>query len=101
VRTLSDLHYQDEAVVSTVLLKGPGGSVTAFAFAAGQELSEHTAPFDALVQLVEGRMRITIGGEPHDLEAGSFLVMPASVPHALLALEPAKMILSMIRDPAA
>ena len=101
MNTISQLRYQDGAVVSKVLLKSPGGSVTAFAFAAGQELSEHTAPYDALVQLVEGHMKITVGGKPHEVEAGAFLVMPASIPHALVAIKPSKMILTMLRDVSA
>ena len=99
--TLAELMYQKETIVSRVLVKGKGGTVTAFAFAEGQELSEHTAPFDALVHVTEGTMKITIGGTPQDVSAGHFLLMPADVPHALVALQPSKMVLIMIRPQAA
>ena len=98
--TFTDLHIQQGSIVSKVLLKKKGGSVTLFAFDAGQELSEHTAPFDALVLVEEGEMHITIGGAPHVLTAGTTLLMPANVPHALKAAEPTKMMLVMIRDEA-
>lgn len=74
-----------------------GGQVTVFAFAAGQGLSEHAAPFVALVHLLEGRARIVLGGVPHELAAGDAILMPAGRPHALTALTPFKMLLTMIR----
>ncbi|MBL8842676.1 MAG: cupin domain-containing protein [Planctomycetes bacterium] len=91
------LAHQPGAVVSRQVLKHPSGSVTVFAFAAGEGLSEHTAPFDALVQLLEGTARITIGGRPYELAAGDAIVMPAHRPHALAALTPFKMVLTMLR----
>lgn len=91
------LAHQPGAVISRQLLKHPSGSVTVFAFAAGQGLSEHTAPFDALVQLLEGEARITISGTPFELAAGDAIVMPANRPHALAALTPFKMVLTMLR----
>ena len=74
---------QDAAIVSRTLVDKPTGTVTLFAFDAGQSLSEHTAPFDALVQVLAGKMQITISGEPVDVAAGSAIVMPANAPHAL------------------
>ena len=86
------------AIVSRVVMKSSGGTVTLFAFAAGQELSEHTAPFDALVHLVTGRLELVIGGRPVELAAGEIALMPARVPHALRAVEDATMLLTMLRD---
>lgn len=88
-----------EAIVSRVIAKTRGGSVTLFAFAAGQELSEHTAPFDALVQVVEGRLELTIGGEPVTVAEGEMVLMPSDIPHALRAAADTTMILTMLRDP--
>ena len=76
---------QPGAVVSRTLLKHPGGSVTAFAFDAGQGLSEHTAPFDALVLILDGTATISIDGQPHTLTPGQTILMPAGIPHALQA----------------
>jgi quercetin dioxygenase-like cupin family protein len=87
-----------EAIVSRILLRSPVGSVTVFAFAAGQELAEHTAPFDALVQVVAGRLELTIGGRPVTVAGGELVVMPARVPHALRAAADSTMILTMLRD---
>jgi len=87
------------AVVSRVLARSSGGSVTLFAFAERQELSEHTAPFDALIHLVEGALEVVIGGTPMRLTAGELVLMPANVPHALTALCDAKMVLTMLRQP--
>ena len=94
------LQFQDKAVVSRMLVKNAGGSVTLFAFDAGEGLSEHTAPFDALLIGVEGRADILLGGEHHTLGAGETLLMPANVPHAVTPLEPFKMVLVMLRSPA-
>lgn len=87
------------AIVSRVLARAAGGSVTLFAFAGGQELSEHTAPFDALVQIIEGEISVTIGGNPVDLTAGEVVLMPADVPHALSAMVDSKMLLVMLKEP--
>lgn len=89
--------YQDGSVVSYVLVKGEAGNVTLFAFDKGQELSEHTAPFDALVHVLDGDVEIRISGQPYMLKAGQAIVMPANEPHALRALGRFKMLLSMIR----
>jgi quercetin dioxygenase-like cupin family protein len=89
--------YQPGAVVSRTLLKTPAGTVTAFAFAAGEELSEHTAAFDALALVCEGDCAISIAGTAHKVSAGQLLRLPAGLPHAVKAVAPLKMILVMIR----
>jgi len=91
-------NYQDGAIVSREILKKPTGTVTLFAFAEGQGLSEHTAPFDALVQLLEGEAEITISGQPHRVQGGEMILMPAHQPHALKALTRFKMVLTMVRS---
>jgi len=90
--------YQDGSVVSRTVVERDTGTVTLFAFGAGQGLSEHTAPFDALVYVVDGAARITIGGDEHTVKAGEMLIMPADVAHALQAEEAFKMLLVMIRS---
>ncbi|MCK4547200.1 MAG: cupin domain-containing protein [Candidatus Eisenbacteria sp.] len=96
---LADLvDYADGAVVSRTLAKARGGSITLFAFDEGQGLSEHSAPFDALVQVLDGKVEITIGGEAVPATAGETVLMPADVPHALRAAGKFKMLLVMIRD---
>ena len=90
--------YQDGAVVSRTLIDKKTGTVTLFAFGEGQGLSEHTAPFDALVQVIDGEVEITIAGKPYHLDAGEIIVMPAGVPHALKAARRFKMMLTMIRS---
>ncbi len=97
--TLAELaSYQEGAVVSRQIVKTDGGNVTLFAFDAGQELSEHTAPFDALVQVLDGQAEITISGKPFNLTAGQSILMPANQPHALKAPTAFKMLLTMIRE---
>jgi quercetin dioxygenase-like cupin family protein len=90
--------YQDGAIVSREIVKKPTGTVTVFAFDEGQGLSEHTAPFDALVQVLEGEVEILISGQPHRLQGGELILMPAGQPHALKALARFKMMLTMIRS---
>lgn len=92
------VHYQDGAVVSREVVKKPAGNVTLFAFDEGQGLSKHTAPFDALVQVLEGVAEILISGQPHRLQGGEMILMPAGQPHALKALKRFKMVLTMIRS---
>ena len=89
--------YQDGSVVSRTILDKDTGTVTVFAFDKGEGLSEHTAPFDALVHVIDGRADITISGTPHHLTAGDLILMPANEPHALDAPVRFKMILTMIR----
>lgn len=97
-RVVDLVNYQPGAVVSRELLRRPTGNVTAFAFDEGQGLSEHTAPFDALVQVIEGAVEIVIAGTPHPLGAGEAILMPAGQPHALQAQGRFKMLLTMIRS---
>ncbi len=98
VETLAELvKYQDGAVVSRQLVKQPAGNVTLFAFAAGEGLSEHTAPFDALVVVTDGTAQITIEGAPYTVHAGQSLLLPAHRPHAVRAEARFTMLLVMIR----
>ncbi len=90
--------YQQGAVVSRVLMKRETGNVTLFAFDAGQELTEHTSPYEALVHLVEGDALITIAKQPYRLRAGDMIVLPAQKPHAVKAESRFKMLLTMIRS---
>ena len=92
------VRYQDGSVVSRTLINQKTGTVTLFAFDAGQELSEHTAPYDALVQVLDGETEITIAGQPHHLKIGDLIIMPANNPHAVKALTKFKMMLTMIRS---
>ncbi len=92
------VNYQDGAVVSREILKKPTGNVTLFAFDEGQGLSEHTAPFDALVQVIGGEAEIIISGKPYRVQGGEMILMPAGQPHALKAVKAFKMILIMIRS---
>ncbi len=92
------IDYQTGAIVSRTLIKKATGTVTLFAFDQGQELSEHTAPFDALNQVLDGEARITIAGNPLQLSAGAMVIMPADKPHAVQAVGPFKMLLTMIRS---
>jgi quercetin dioxygenase-like cupin family protein len=96
VATLVD--YQSGSVVSREILKGATGRITLFAFDEGEGLSEHTSPFNALVQIIEGEAEITISSKPHCVKAGEFILMPAQQPHALKALKRFKMVLTMIRS---
>ena len=89
--------YQDGAVVSREIVRKPTGNITLFAFDEGQGLSEHTAPFDALVHILEGAAQVTIAGAPFELQAGDAIIMPANEPHALKATQRFKMLLTMIR----
>jgi quercetin dioxygenase-like cupin family protein len=96
--TLATLvEYGEGAVVSRTLAKGKAGTLTVFAFDAGQELSEHSAPFDAWVQVLDGQVTLTIGGEPVTAGVGEIVCMPANVPHAVNAPERMKMLLTMFR----
>ncbi len=90
--------YQEGAVVSRTIIEAQTGTVTLFAFGAGQGLSEHSAPFDALVYVLDGRAEVIIGGQANDVNAGQMIIMPADVPHALHAPEAFKMLLVMIRS---
>jgi quercetin dioxygenase-like cupin family protein len=89
--------YQDHSVVSREIIRKPTGTMTIFAFDEGEGLSEHTAPFDAAVYLLEGEARITIDGTPHTVKEGEMIIMPANKPHALKAVTRYKMLLVMIK----
>lgn len=92
------IDYQDGSIVSNAIVSKKAGTVTLFAFDAGQSLSEHTAPFDALVYIVDGRARITVDGKGHSLKKGEMVIMPANRPHAVKALSRFKMLLVMIKE---
>lgn len=95
---ITAVDYQKDAIVSQTLLKKDGGTVTLFAFDKGQALSEHTAPFEALIQVLEGHAVVTISAEDHNLAAGEMIRLPANIPHALRAEEKFKMLLVMIKN---
>ena len=90
--------YQTGSVVSRQITKADAGNVTLFAFDQGQELSEHTAPYDALVHILDGEAEVRLADVPHALSAGDAIVMPAGIPHALRAVKRFKMLLTMIRQ---
>ena len=90
--------YQDGGIVSRPVLKKTTGNITAFAFDAGQELTEHTSPFEALIEVVEGEATVVIASQPHTVRQGEMIVLPASVPHAVRAEKRFKMLLTMIRS---
>ncbi len=92
------VQYQQGSVVSREIVRKPTGTVTVFAFDEGQGLSEHTAPFDALVQVLEGAVEIMISGKPRLVKGGELILMPAGEPHALKAIKQFKMMLTMIRS---
>ena len=91
------VEYGEDAVVSRILVKSPTGNVTLFAFDEGQELSEHSTPYDALVQVVDGSGHFTIAGAEHAVGAGEAILLPANVPHAVKASSRFKMVLTMLR----
>ena len=91
------IEYSSGSVVSKTLKQNSAGTITLFAFDAGQELSEHSAPFDAVVQVIDGEGHFIIGGEDHHLTEGQLIIMPANVPHAVRAEQRFEMLLSMLR----
>lgn len=90
--------YAPGSVVSKQIIKKDTGNVTLFAFDKGEGLSEHTAPFDAMVQVLDGKVEILIGGQPYVLQTGESIIMPAGISHALKAVEQFKMLLTMIKE---
>jgi len=94
----NDIKYQPGSIVSREILKREFGTITLFAFDAGQGLSEHTAPFDALVSILDGAAVITIAGTPHLVREGQIIILPANKPHALRADNKFKMMLVMIKS---
>lgn len=98
IQLVDHVQYAADAVVSKTLVDKKTGTLTLFAFDAGQGLSEHTAPFDAVVQVLDGEAELTVGGEVLHAAAGTLVVMPAHIPHALRAVARFKMLLTMIRS---
>lgn len=92
------VEYSDHGIVSKTILKKQTGNISVFSFDKGEGLSEHTAPFDAMIIVIDGKGEIIIGGEPFNLEAGQSIIMPGNVPHSVNAIEKFKMILIMIRS---
>ena len=92
------VEYSAGAIVSKVIAKQQGGNLTLFAFDMGQGLSEHSAPFDAMIQVLDGEAEIIINGQPYRLKSGQCIIMPANVPHAVNAKERFKMLLTMVKD---
>lgn len=99
VNLLEALNYQDRSVISRVLLKNSGGTITLFAFDKGEGLSEHKTPYDAFLTAVEGAARIRIADRDHSLTAGDSILLPANIPHAVDAVTKFKMLLVMIKAP--
>lgn len=95
--TTQQIDYSEGGIISKQVVKNQTGNVTLFSFDKGQGLSEHTAPFDAMVQIIEGEAEIRIDGNPHTVKAGEMIIMPANISHALYATEQFKMLLTMIR----
>lgn len=95
---VDEVAYAADSVVSKTLLDHKAGTLTLFAFDAGQGLSEHTAPYDATVQVIDGQAAVTIAGQTQAVRAGELIIMPANVPHSLRAQERFKMLLIMIRE---
>ena len=94
----NEVDYNAGGIVSKNVLKRANGNISLFAFDKGEGLSTHTAPFDAMVQVLEGKARIVIDGTPYDLEAGESIIMPANLPHSVEATERFKMLLTMIKE---
>lgn len=89
--------FQESSIVSRTIIDEPEGTITLFAFDEGQALSEHSAPYDALVMVVEGKLEVKLSGTPHEVDAGESIIMPAGTPHVLKASSRVKMLLVMIR----
>jgi quercetin dioxygenase-like cupin family protein len=94
----SSIEYSDGGIVSKTVLKKESGNISLFSFDVGEALSEHTAPFDAMIEVIDGKAEITIGGKPNILTSGQTIIMPANIPHAVKAVERFKMVLTMIRS---
>jgi len=90
--------YSSDGIVSKKIIQKSIGNITLFAFDKGQELSEHSTPFDALIQVLEGSAQIIIGGKPYDVPVGNSIIMPANIPHAVKATSKFKMLLTMIKE---
>jgi quercetin dioxygenase-like cupin family protein len=92
------IEYSDGGIVSKTVLKKQTGNISLFSFDKGEALSEHTAPFDAMIQVVDGTGEITVGGKPYIVRTGETIIMPANISHAVKAVEKFKMVLTMIRS---
>ena len=92
------VEYATDSIVSKMILDKPVGTITLFAFDKGQKLSEHTAPYDAVVEVLDGSAQLTIDGQAVEVSSGEIIIMPANVPHAVTAVERFKMLLTMIRS---
>ena len=92
------VEYSEGGIISKQLIKSPAGNITLFSFDTGEGLSEHSAPFDALVQVLEGSANIVVNGQVFTVNAGESIVFPANAPHALTAIERFKMLLTMIKE---
>ncbi len=96
IKPVDMVQYQEGSVVSRMITYAPQGTITIFAFAGGSGLSEHTAPFDAMLQVLEGTAEVTLAGEVSRVHTGELIILPASIPHAVYAKESFKMMLTMI-----
>lgn len=94
----NSINYAENSIVSKKIISNKGGNLSLFAFDKGEELSEHTAPYDALVQIIDGNAKIILGGVINNVNKGESIIMPANIPHALKATSKFKMILTMIKD---
>jgi quercetin dioxygenase-like cupin family protein len=92
-----EISYQEKSIVSKQIIKKPNGNVTLFAFGKDESLTEHTSPYEALVFIVDGKMEIKIAGKPVIVNANEIILLPANVPHGLIAVENSKMLLTMIK----
>jgi quercetin dioxygenase-like cupin family protein len=98
VRFKDEVSYQQGSIVSKTITKNNSGNVSLFAFSKGEALSEHTAAFDAMIQVLDGKAQVLINGQPFDLTEGDTIIMPANIPHAVMATEDFKMLLTMIKE---
>ncbi len=94
----NSVSYAAGSIVSKIITRNEAGNLTLFAFDKGQNLSEHTAPFDAIIQVIDGEARVTIDKKAHHVKTGEFIIMPANIPHAVDADEKFKMLLTMIKE---
>jgi quercetin dioxygenase-like cupin family protein len=99
VFTFNDsVEYASGGILSKTVLKKETGNISLFSFAKGEALSEHTAPFDAMIQVIDGKGEVIVGGKPFTLNSGDVIIMPANIPHAVKAVDKFKMVLTMIRS---
>ncbi len=98
VRFKDEVNYQQGSIVSKTITKNNSGNVSLFAFSKGEALSEHTAAFDAMIQVLDGKAEVMINGQPFELTEGDTIIMPANIPHAVKATEDFKMLLTMIKE---